>query len=411
MNFLALFKKPNLIAAHRGNRSQKPENTLAAIVSSIGKCDFIEIDVQLTKDLVPVIIHDDTLARTSNVSEIERFEERKPWRVCDFTEKELQSLDFGSWFNHEYEPLLTLEKALNFAKEHQLFLNVEIKEMSNTFADETVVQIITDMIKKTQTGHLVLLSSFYHLYLPLCKKHTPAIPTAALQKYKHPDDLIDYLHSLQVDAYHPQNWITDQKTVLSLREAGFFVSVFTVNDIKRQKELFDWGVSAVFTDFLEEKMETQDLSYKFIADCHLGKLAKYLRIMGFDTLFFPHIDDDDLIIIANEEKRIILTRDRELSQRKNAPVLFLEPTDTKEQLKMLIKYYKLKEHPLPFSRCIVCNSPLQVIEKEKIINRIPEKVKKYFDYFEYCPACDRIYWQGDHYRHMMEFLEQVLKEI
>jgi uncharacterized protein with PIN domain len=411
MNFLALFKKPNLIAAHRGNRSQKPENTLAALVSSIGKCDFIEIDVQLTKDLIPVIIHDDTLARTSNISEIKRFEERKPWRVCDFTEKELQSLDFGSWFNHEYEPMLTLEKALSFAKEHQLFLNVEIKEMSKAFADKTVVQIIIDMIKKTQTEHLVLLSSFYHPYLPLCKKYAHTIPTAALQKYKHPDDLIAYLHSLQVDAYHPAERITKQKIVSDLREAGFFVSVFTVNDIKRQKELFDWGISAVFTNFLETEMKTQAPSYKFIADCHLGKLAKYLRIMGFDTLFFTHIEDDKLIVIAKEEKRIILTRDRELSQRKNAPVLFLDPIDTKVQLITLINYYELKEHPAPFSRCIVCNTPLQVIEKKKIIERIPEKVKKHFAYFEYCHACDRIYWQGDHYRNMIEFLEQVLKEI
>jgi len=153
-----------------------------------------------------------------------------------------------------------------------------------------------------------------------------------------------------------------------------------------------------------------NLNPKFIADCHLGKLAKYLRIMGIDTLFFPHIEDDDLIIIANDEDRIIITRDRDLSQRKNAPTLFLEPTDTKAQLKTLIDYYELKEHPVPFRRCIVCNTQLQVIEKEKIIDRLPEKVKKYFDYFEYCPTCDRIYWQGDHYKHMMEFLEEVLKE-
>jgi len=153
-----------------------------------------------------------------------------------------------------------------------------------------------------------------------------------------------------------------------------------------------------------------NLNPKFIADCHLGKLAKYLRIMGIDTLFFPHIEDDDLIIIANDEDRIIITRDRDLSQRKNAPALFLEPTDTKAQLKTLIDYYELKEHPVPFRRCIVCNTQLQVIEKEKIIDRLPEKVKKYFDYFEYCPTCDRIYWQGDHYKHMMEFLEEVLKE-
>lgn len=410
MNFLKLFKKPNLIAAHRGNISEKPENTLSALVSSICKCDFIEIDVQLTKDLVPVIIHDDTLGRTSDVSKIDRFKDRMSWRVCDFTLEELQSLDFGSWFDQEYEPVLTLQKALCFVKEYHLFLNIEIKDMSKTFADEIVVQIIIDMIKKTQTVHLVLLSSFYHPYLPMCKKRSSQIPTAALQMYKHPNNLIDYLHTLQVDAYHPQNEITDQKIVSSLRKAGFFVNVFTVNTIERKKQLFDWGVNGVFTDVLETSLKTQVVDYKFIADCHLGKLAKYLRIMGVDTLFFPHIDDDELIMLANEEKRIILTRDRELSQRKNAPVLFLEPTDTKAQLKTLIHCYRLNEHPAPFSRCIVCNSPLQVIEKSKIEERIPEKVKKYFDYFEYCPLCDRIYWKGDHYRHMMEFLEQVLKE-
>jgi len=250
MNFLALFKKPNLIAAHRGHRSQKPENTLSALASSIGKCDFIEIDVQLTKDLVPVIIHDDTLGRTSDVSKIERFEDRTPWSVSDFTLEELQSLDFGSWFNLEYEPILTLEKALSFAKEEHLFLNVEIKNMSNTFSDETVVQIIIDMIKKTQAEHLVLLSSFYHHYLPLCKKRSPEIPTAALQMYKHPSKLIDYLHALQVNAYHPEDKITNQKTVAHLRESGFFVNVFTVNKTKRKKKLFEWGVNGIFTDSL-----------------------------------------------------------------------------------------------------------------------------------------------------------------
>lgn len=152
------------------------------------------------------------------------------------------------------------------------------------------------------------------------------------------------------------------------------------------------------------------LSPKFIADCHLGKLAKYLRLMGIDTLFFPHIEDNKLIIMAKEQNRIILTRDRLLSERKNAPVLFLEPKDTKEQLKTLIEHYNLKEHSAHFSRCIVCNTPLQVIDKKNVIDRLPEKVKEHFDIFEYCPTCDRIYWQGDHYRHMMEFLEEVLRE-
>ena len=113
------------------------------------------------------------------------------------------------------------------------------------------------MIKKTQTEDLVLLSSFYHPYLPLCKKHSSEIPTAALQMYIHPSDLINYLHTLQVDAYHPEDRITKQKTVAKLREAGFFVNVFTVNKTKRQKELFDWGVNGIFTDLLEAEVEVQ----------------------------------------------------------------------------------------------------------------------------------------------------------
>ena len=250
MNFIELFKKPALIAAHRGDRSHEPENTLSALASSIGKCDFIEIDVQLTKDMVPVIIHDDTLKRTSNVSEIERFSERTPWKVSEFTLEELQSLDFGSWFNHEFEPILTLEKALSFAKDEHLFLNVEIKNISDTFSDDTVVEIIIDMIKKTQTEHLVLLSSFYHPYLLKCKKLSSGIPTAALQAYKHPHDLIRYLHTLQVDAYHPEDKITNKKIVADLREAGFLINVFTVNDTKRKMQLFEWGVNGIFTDSL-----------------------------------------------------------------------------------------------------------------------------------------------------------------
>ena len=204
-----------------------------------------------------MIIHDDTLGRTSNVSKVKKFEDRTPWRVSDFTEEELQSLDFGSWFDDEYEPIFTLKKALSFVKEQQLFLNVEIKDMSSTFANEIVVQIIIDMIKKTQTEHLVLLSSFYHPYLPMCKKHSSKIPTAALQSYNHPNKLIEYLHTLQVDAYHPEDKITNQKTVVKLRQAGFFVSVFTVNDTKRQTELFDWSVNSIFTDFLETEVKVQ----------------------------------------------------------------------------------------------------------------------------------------------------------
>ena len=100
----------------------------------------------------------------------------------------------------------------------------------------------------------------------------------------------------------------------------------------------------------------------FIADCHLGKLAKYLRVMGFDTLYFNTIDDNDLIELADKEKRIILTRDRALHEREKAPTFYLKPVENLEQLKILQEYFKIKSYKF-ISRCIICNTQLQSIEK------------------------------------------------
>ena len=144
----------------------------------------------------------------------------------------------------------------------------------------------------------------------------------------------------------------------------------------------------------------------FIADCHLGKLAKYLRVMGFDTLFFDTIDDNDLIALAIKEGRIILTRDRVLHEREKAPTFYLVPTDNLEQLQALQGEYAIKNYTL-ISRCIVCNTQLQSIEKSKIENRIPPKVQKYFFEFYTCGSCNRIYWHGDHYKRMMLTIDAI----
>ena len=144
----------------------------------------------------------------------------------------------------------------------------------------------------------------------------------------------------------------------------------------------------------------------FIADCHLGKLAKYLRVMGFDTLYFNTIDDNDLIELAKKEGRIILTRDRVLYERQKAPIFYLEPIDNLEQLQVLQGEYNIKGYSLT-SRCIICNTQLQGIEKSKIENKIPKKVKEYFFEFEICSTCKRIYWHGDHYKRMMLTIDAV----
>ncbi len=149
----------------------------------------------------------------------------------------------------------------------------------------------------------------------------------------------------------------------------------------------------------------------FIADCHLGKLAKYLRLIGLDTLYFAQIDDDALIDLAKKEKRVILTRDKALYERQEAECFYLESIQTEEQLREIIKAFKLKDQQQNFSRCIVCNEPLIRIDKEEIAQRLPPKVLKYFSHFEICTKCDRIYWHGDHYKRMKAFLEDVFNSV
>lgn len=145
----------------------------------------------------------------------------------------------------------------------------------------------------------------------------------------------------------------------------------------------------------------------FIADCHLGKLTKYLRIMGFDTLYFDTIGDNDLIELATAQNRTILTRDRGLHKRMKAPTFYLDAVDNLKQLQELQEEFSLKSYSL-CPRCIICNTQLQKIDKSSIEEKLLPKVKKYFSEFEICPACKRIYWHGDHYKRMMAAIDSVL---
>lgn len=150
---------------------------------------------------------------------------------------------------------------------------------------------------------------------------------------------------------------------------------------------------------------------RFIADCHLGKLAKYLRFMGYDTLYFPQIDDNDLIDLANKDGRVILTRDRELSERKKAHCVLLQSVEMEKQLQEIVRMFDLQKYRAHFRRCIVCNEPLEIVDKEDVLDRLPTKVIKYFSHFEICKSCDRIYWHGDHYKRMKAFLEKLLDSV
>jgi uncharacterized protein len=147
---------------------------------------------------------------------------------------------------------------------------------------------------------------------------------------------------------------------------------------------------------------------RFILDNHLGKLAIYLRILGFDTLYRNDYQDEELAATARQQGRILLTRDRHLLMRNEVTrgccVTSLDP---QQQLVTLLLRYKLQEKARPFQRCLRCNSPLQPVAKETILPRLEPLTRLYYDDFHLCPACDQVYWKGSHYESMDRLIESL----
>lgn len=148
---------------------------------------------------------------------------------------------------------------------------------------------------------------------------------------------------------------------------------------------------------------------KFICDDNLGRLAKWLRTLGYDTLFYSSISDQELVKRALDEGRIILTRDNHLIQMKSVQNYLLIKSDQHlEQLKQVIKHFKLKKDDMKlFTRCLVCNTPLKEVGKEKIKDRLYPYVSKTQDDFVYCSACDKIFWPATHIDHMKHKLTKI----
>ncbi len=150
---------------------------------------------------------------------------------------------------------------------------------------------------------------------------------------------------------------------------------------------------------------------KFIVDHNAGKLAKWLRIMGYDALLFTGEDDGRMIHIALSEDRIILTKDTQVLKRRvvttgRLKVIFVEGDDSKAQLRQVVRQLRL-EHFKPFSLCLECNEPLFSRNKEEVHNLVPPYVFKTQDQYMECPGCHRIYWRGTHWQAMAEELRKV----
>ena len=151
-------------------------------------------------------------------------------------------------------------------------------------------------------------------------------------------------------------------------------------------------------------METDSPTLKFAADRMLGRLVKWLRVIGQDVIYGQHLTGYGLIRAARAETRLILTRDRRLKQKQPPPFIFIESDHYREQLRQVIRDCGLKTGQSMFARCVVCNAVLQTRPKETVEKLVPPYVFSTQEKFSWCPKCQRVYWPATHHEKMLEEL-------
>ena len=148
---------------------------------------------------------------------------------------------------------------------------------------------------------------------------------------------------------------------------------------------------------------------RFFADAQLGRLARHLRLLGFDTLYERDIGDRALVRRAADEARIVLSRDRDLLIRRDvAHGCHLRIDDPLEQLRRVAARYALKREAQPFTRCMECNGELQSVPKSAVASEVDAQTRQLFDAFWRCNGCGRVYWRGSHYDRLQAMVERVL---
>jgi len=144
---------------------------------------------------------------------------------------------------------------------------------------------------------------------------------------------------------------------------------------------------------------------KFITDVHLGKLARLLRLFGFDTLYKNNFTNSELLRISMEQDRIILSRNS-LTAKMNKS-FFIKYEHPIRQLEQVIEHYHLRTQFQPFSRCIICNGMLESVSKEIISGLLEKNTTEYFNEFWQCKDCERVYWKGSHYQKMAKTVQNI----
>ena len=153
---------------------------------------------------------------------------------------------------------------------------------------------------------------------------------------------------------------------------------------------------------------------RFVVDCNVGKLARWLRAAGFDTLFFPVIDDNRLVRVAFDEERVLLTKDTGILARRvitsgRLAAILIEGDEAKVQLAQVLGTLNLAAEVRPFTRCMECNESLEPVDREAVRERVPPYVFRTRTDYMQCPGCRRVYWRGTHWEKMKREIEEVLQ--
>ena len=238
-NSAAPWPYPSLIA-HRGAGRHAPENTLAAMREGVRHgFNMVEYDVKLSLDGVPILLHDDDLDRTSSGT----------GRASEKTFKDLAVLDFGSWHSAAYagEPIPTLHAVAAFTLANKIYSNIEIKPTEGADA-QTGRQVALFARELWAEAEAPLLSSFSEIALHAAAEAAPELPRALLIAEEIPDDWASRCDRLGCIALHINLQYASRPLIESVRDKGYRIAVWTVNDAARARQLLGWGCDAIFTD-------------------------------------------------------------------------------------------------------------------------------------------------------------------
>ncbi|MBN1794187.1 MAG: hypothetical protein JW844_04405 [Candidatus Omnitrophica bacterium] len=146
----------------------------------------------------------------------------------------------------------------------------------------------------------------------------------------------------------------------------------------------------------------------FLVDVHLGKVARMLRLLGFDTVFDPALDDTGIIDAAVKSRRIILTRDKGiLKQRRVRYGYYVRGDSLTERMRGIVRRYDLTGKIKPFARCVGCNGRLRRVRKERVLSELEPLTRRYYDEFYRCISCGKIYWEGSHHPRILAFIKNI----